>query len=220
MRLALSILCLIGSISSCTSKMQNTHASHFNDGRAKPIVAIVPYFDRSNTSVGWNISDEFNHLIQDALIKKNSFYLTSPTDISLATVDLTASQNPFSNDFGWVKDTFENNEYVVFTEIVEHDIHPRELKGTYLDVVKMSYELTATVRVRVFDLRGREAEVVLQELLHKNYPLPKSSSFFTSQPDRWKRFFHAVSPIGIAHAKINKEIVDRVENYIMISKSN
>ena len=76
------------------------------------------------------------------------------------------------------------------------------------------------MRLRVFDLRGKEPVVVLQEILHRNHLIPKPSDLKEPCPERWKRMTFIVSPLGLAHAQFTKEAVERIEDYILLSKSH
>lgn len=214
--LGIAFLALVG----CSTKGDYEHATRFHeDGRGKPIVAFVPVFDRSGSSVGWSLSDEFTNGIKTRFLKRSNFYVSTPDEVNAAISSLSAENNPFSAETHWIKEAFENHEYVVFTELVEHDIHPKELKGNFLDKITPSSELTATIRVRVFDLRGSKPEVILQEFVRQTHMIPKPSDLNEPNPERWKKVTYSVSPMGLAHAQLAKEVVKRVEDYILLSKS-
>ncbi|MCB1071769.1 MAG: hypothetical protein H7A41_04100 [Chlamydiales bacterium] len=216
----LGILLALFTLLGCSSKGNYEHATRFHDdGRAKPIVAFVPVFDRSESKLGWSLSEEFTDSLKNRLMKRNNFYVSTPSDINAAIADLSAENNPFAADVSWVKEAFENHEYVVFTELVEHDIHPKELKGNFLDKITPSSELSMTIRIRVFDLRGRTPEVILQEFVHQNHIIPKPANLNEPNPERWKKITYSVSPMGLAHAQLSKEVVKRIEDYILLSKS-
>lgn len=214
--LGIAFLALVG----CSTKGDYEHATRFHeDGRAKPIVAFVPVFDRSGSNVGWSLSDEFTNGIKTRFLKRSNFYVSTPDEVNTAISSLSAENNPFSSETHWIKEAFENHEYVVFAELVEHDIHPKELKGNFLDKITPSSEITATIRVRVFDLRGSKPEVILQEFVRQTHTIPKPSDLNEPNPDRWKKITYSVSPMGLAHAQLIKEVVKRVEDYILLSKS-
>lgn len=214
------ILLSLFTLLACSSKGSYEHATRFHDdGRAKPIVALVPVFDRSGSDLGWSLSDEFTDSLKNRLTKGNNFYLNGPADINAAIAELSPENNPFTTDTSWIKEAFENHEYVIFTELVEHDIHPKELKGNFLDKVTPSSEIAMTMRIRVFDLRGAAPEVILQEFIHQNHIIPKPSNLNEPNPERWKKITYNVSPMGLAHAQLSKEVVKRIEDYILLSKS-
>lgn len=204
----------------CTSRGGYESVTRFHDdGRAKPVVAFVPVFDRSGSELGWSLSEEFTANLKSYLIKRDNFYVSSADELNAVVVDLSAENNPFAADISWTKDVFEHHEYVVFTEIVEHDIHPKELKGNFLDKITPSSELSMTMRIRIIDLREPHPEVILQELIHQSHIIPKPGSINEPNPERWKKMTYSVSPIGLAHAQLSKEVVQRIEDYILLSKS-
>jgi hypothetical protein len=210
------LLALVG----CSSKGNYEHATRFHeDGRAKPIVAFVPVFDRSGSNVGWSLSEEFTHSLKSRFLKRSNFYVSTSNEINSAIATLSAENNPFGAETNWIKESFENHEYVVFAELVEHDIHPKELKGNFLDKITPSSELTVTMRIRVFDLRGSKPQVILQEFVRQSHVIPKPSDLTEHSPERWKKIIYAVSPMGLAHAQLAKEVVKRIEDYILLSKS-
>lgn len=210
------LLALVG----CSTKGNYEHATRFHeDGRAKPIVAFVPVFDRSGSNVGWSLSDEFTHSLKNRFLKRSNFYVSTPDEVNASIATLSAENNPFGAETNWIKESFENHEYVVFAELVEHDIHPKELKGNFLDKITPSSELTVIMRIRVFDLRGSKPEVILQEFVRQSHVIPKPSDLTEPNPERWKKITYTVSPMGLAHAQLSKEVVKRVEDYILLSKS-
>ena len=214
----ISALCL--TFFGCASNSNYDQVTRFHDdGRAKPVVAFIPVFDRSNAQVGWSLSDEFTDRLLGRLNKQNNFYLNTPGKINRVVANLGAENNPFSTNTDWIKDAFDRHEFVIFTELVEHDIHLKPLKGNFVDKITPSSELSLSMRVRVFDLRGSNPEVILQEFVHQNYLIPKPSNLNEPSPEKWKKLTFIVSPIGLAHAQFSKEISKRVEDYILLSKS-
>lgn len=204
----------------CNSNRNSDQVTRFHDdGRAKPIVALVPVFDRSNSNVGWNLSEEFTDGLFSRLQKRNNFYLSSPDEINRAMFELDDQNNPFSTDTDWIKAAFEEHEFVIFTELVEHDVHAKPIKGGFIDKITPSSELSITMRIRVFDLRGKIPEVILQEFVHQDHLIPKPSNISEEAPEKWKKITFMISPLGLAHMQLSKEIVSRVEDYILLSKS-
>ncbi|NGX50261.1 MAG: hypothetical protein K1060chlam2_00102 [Chlamydiae bacterium] len=195
------------------------YARFHDDGRAKPIVALTPVFDRSGAEIGWSLSEEFTEDIRYRVLKRNNFYLTTPDEMHLLVTNLSEKQNPFSTTTDWIKDAFKDHEFVIFTELVEHDIHAKPLKGNFMDKITPSSELTLTMRVRIFDLRGSKPEVILQELVHQSYLIPKPSNLSESNPLRWKKMSFNISPLGLAHSQFAKEVSGRIEEYILLSKT-
>ena len=201
------------------SKTQIGDVRFHDDGRAKPIVAFVPIIDRSGSEIGWSLSEEWTDLLKNRLFKRNRFYISVPNGMSEFSFSPSRRPCPFSSDVGWIQEAFESYEYVIFIEIVEYDIHLKEKGKSLLQKISPSRELSMTARIHIFDLRGEKPEIILQEFIHKNYSIPKPSSIEASNPGRWKKWTHHVSPIGLSHAQFCKEISKRIEEYIALSKS-
>ena len=215
MFVALVILCY-----GCGKTMNNQAIKYHDDGRAKPIVAFVPLYDRSGAVMPWNLSDELSYTMQNRLLKKGNFYLSNPQEIEAITTNLTAAQNPFASEIEWIMTTFTNNEFVVFTELLKHEVIPKELKNSIIDKITPSCQLDMTVRVRVIDLRYDHPKVILQELVKQSHLIPKPSYELEEAQDKWKRKTYAVSPIGFAHMQLTKEIAKRIEDYILLAKTS
>jgi len=203
----------------CTKNANEQTSRFHDDGRAKPVVAVVPVFDRAQAKVSWSLSEEFTNQLRQRLFKKNRFYLSTSEEIDAATSKLI-DENPFSTDYGWMIKTFEGHEFVVFTELIEHDIHAKPLKNNFLDKLTPSCELSMTMRIRIFDLRSPEPQIILQELIHQSHLIPKPSDLMRENPDRWKKMTFNVSPMGLAHSQLSKEVSKRIEDYILLSQSH
>ncbi|MEM8727661.1 MAG: CT253 family lipoprotein [Chlamydiota bacterium] len=204
----------------CSAKGNYANTTRFHDdGRAKPIVALVPVFDRSESHPGWSLSEEFTDRLKNRLMKRKNFYVSIPSDIHTAVADLAAEHHPFVADISWVKEVFDSHEYVVFTELVEHEIRPKERAGNLPTKITPSSELAMTMRIRVFDLRGTYPAIILQEFIRQNHLIPKPINLTDPDPDHWKKITYGLSPIGLAHAQLSREAVKRIEDYILLSNS-
>lgn len=73
------------------------------------------------------------------------------------------------------------------------------------------------MRVRVFDLRGKEPKIVLQELIHDSHFIPRQFTQANFYQVPWGHESFSISPIGLAHAEFTKEISSRLEDYILMA---
>jgi len=210
-------LCL--SFVSCTTTSQDQNTRYHDDGRSKPTVAFVPVFDRSGAEVSWSLSEEFTDHLKQRFLKRSNFYLNTTEDINHEIDTLTEQNDPFASEISWVGETFSKEEFVVFAELVEHDIHDKEAKNNFLDKITPSSEISMTMRIRVFDLREETPKIVLQELVTQSHLIPKPSDLREESPDRWRKMTFSITPLGLAHAQFSKEVAKRIEDYILLSKS-
>ena len=204
---------------SCGTKNTTAQTKFHDDGRAKPTVVLVPVFDRSNAELAWSLSEEMTAAIRSRLLKRGNFYLAHPSMVSQYTAHLTHKDDPFGTDISWTKEAFQSHEFVIFAEVVQHHLHEKTSNESFLDKLTPSGELDMTMRLRIVDLRGNEAKIILQEMISQNHLLPKSSIELPKDELKWKRKTYFVSPLGFAHLQMSKEVSRRVEDYILLAQS-
>ncbi|MCH9613496.1 MAG: hypothetical protein SP1CHLAM54_04990 [Chlamydiia bacterium] len=194
----------------------SNHVSKFHDdGRVKPIVAFVPIVDTSGEDFAWSLSDELTQSVYGRIVKRGNFCVIPLTEAKKAA----GKTDPFTENIQWIKTAFKGTEFVVFTELVEHNIHAKEGKRSFMDKITPSCKLEMTVRLRVFDNRTDTPHVILQELLQQSHMIPDQGAITEQSSDKWKQKTYTVSPLGFSHYQLSKAIVSRVEDYITIAKS-
>ena len=116
-----------------------------------------------------------------------------------------------------MKKSFQGDQFVVFLELVEHEeVYKQDRKKT-ADISECSADLNMSMRVRVFDLRGTEPKIVLQEMVHDSHFIPRQFTQTNFYQVPWGHESFSISPIGLAHAEFTKEIASRLEDYIVMS---
>jgi hypothetical protein len=196
-------------LASCSDSSQNdtvTSSKYYDDGRAKPVVAISSIVDSSNYDISWSLSEELSYLLKSKLSKNKNIFLTAPTEIDDV---LTNSDNPFDVNINWMKERFQNHEFLVFLELLNHN----ELVKDNITNLEMS------MRVRIIDVRGKEPKIVLQECVNDNYYIAKGSIKEDYQTATWGTLEYANSRMGLAHNQLTKELANRISDYIELSKS-
>lgn len=204
-------ICLL--FASCQNRGENAEIRYHDDGRSKPSIALVSVIDSSGANMPWDLSDELTYSIKDRIRKSGLLFLQA---MQKRDQEFALTANPFQKHIPWIKETFNQSEFAVFLELVEHSIHPKKAKNAILDKFTPACELDVTVRIKVVDLRKELPETILQELVHQSHLVPKMMSAPTSL--EWSKKSYAVSPIGFAHIQLAKEIVNRIEDYILLSK--
>ncbi len=181
----------------------------------RPIVAVVPVMDRSRHELSWNISQELTAAIRGRLAQHGSLYLLSEDQVYAMTRKSTNGRDPFSMETAWIKKGYPDNEFAAFFELVDH--HERSLASPETATAESPAELTVSMRVRVFDLRGEAPKIVLEEVVEQSHHIP--TQFTRNQLDQvpWGDEMFDISPLGIAHQKLCQELAGRVEDYILQS---
>ena len=206
-------------LASCGNKNNNLQTLRYHDdGRAKPVVTIVPMIDSSSYEISWSISDEFTLLIKDKLLKQGDLFIQNNENIHLSNDD-----NPFGSNLGWVKKSFHSSEFVVFLELVEHEDVP--LIKTVKDPSKISeakkaaVNLNVAMRLRIMDVRGDSPKIVLQEIIKDHYYIPNYMERTDYNITHWGTEEYKTSPMGIAHAQFSKHVIERINDYVTLTKS-
>lgn len=202
--LALMILSLM--IVSCSNKNTTTVSKFYEDGRSRPIVALAPVVDSSSYELPWSLSEEFTSLIRANLSKNKSIFIADSDDVANA---ITSLDNPFNPDISWMGERFDQNEFVVFLELVKHS-NTKVNKATNLDMI---------MRVKVIDVRGKKPKVVLQENVTDKYYIEKGTYKSDYNNVRWGSREFQESRMGMAHMQLAKDIAARVSEYVSLSKS-
>jgi hypothetical protein len=216
-RLAALGLCLTLLSVGCQKNGQQEQAQISNQTQAKPIVAIVPVIDRTtDNDISWNLSDELTSGIRRRLIQKDQFYLLNDQKVRNLTKKLNDTHNPFGTDLAWAKKIFQGNEFVVFLDLLEHN----EIPKSSSNIQDSSADLNMAVRIRILDLRRNNPEIVLQEIISESHHLPKQFTRANFNQVAWGKENYHVSPLGLAHDQLCKEITNRIEDYINLASSH
>lgn len=182
----------------------------------RPVVALVPLFDRTaNEQLSWSLSEEFTRGIQRKLLSHENFYLVSDNQVRAIAKKLQNHRDPFSPDIGWMKRLFHGSEFLVFTELLEHE----EVPVSYTKGNDSPAHLNISLKVRVVDIRGEKPLVILQEILHNSHAIPKQFTRANFRQIAWGSDDFHVTPIGLAHAALIKEAAEHIEDYILLAAS-
>lgn len=221
MRSIIALAMTIGLLTSCSyNSQESTNITRYHDdGRAKPIVAILPVIDHSGQDFPWNLSEELSYAVYNRIMKRGNFWIDSFAQNVKIAHQIPKKVNLFGKDLSWIKPRFPEHEFVVVLELIEHDIHIKQTKNTLIDKLTPSCELEMAVRIRVVDIRGDTPAIVLQEVIAQSNLIPRQSGLNDKEGDRWKQRTYAVSPLGFSHLQLSKEIVRRLEEYIILAKS-
>jgi hypothetical protein len=185
---------------------------YHEDGRAKPVALIAPVIDTASFEAPWSLAEEFTSMIVSNVGRSGKIFVIPKEEENFA-------ENPFGADITWMKREFPNQEFVVFTELVEHSLVPANKGKKETPNQDLSSNLNLALRLRIVDLRGSSPHVVLQEILKDSYFIPKTLLPVDYNTLVWGHPEFSKTAIGIAHSQIAKEAAARISDYIMLAKS-
>lgn len=75
-------------------------------------------------------------------------------------------------------------------------------------------ELSMHIHLEILDLRDEKPKVILQEVLSSSALVAKEEPLNID----WRDASFRMSPLGLAHRKLSREIATRIEDYILLAK--
>jgi hypothetical protein len=179
----------------------------------RPLVTLVPILNSSENSFSWSVATSLYQSIRKNLEMKKSLYLTDEDSLSTKIKRMICKHDPFGLDTDWIKKAFQQNEFIVFTELLDHKEIPLDAKFPQ----DSSAELRLAVRIRVFDIRSQTPRVILQEIVRKFHQIPKQFNQynFTQVPPDNKAF--EISPLGMIYEMVCQDACNNIEDYILLA---
>lgn len=220
--------CLAFLVVGCQNKQGQELSTRFHDdGRGKAIVTITPIFDEQNIQLPWSLSQDLTEMIKVKLMKKANVFVTKEASdvVEGLSFEGEIKPNPLEeNQLFYIsshslKEKFPKTEFVVFMELAEHKLISRVETGGFLDTVSPSYELHEAIRLRIYDLRSETPTIVLQELVEQTHPIPKSFVKMDYDSTLWGKKTYSITPLGLAHSQLVKDVTSRIENYLILAKT-
>ena len=181
-----------------------------------PIVSVVPLIDNTKNNYEWSLSDELSSSLYANLSQQDRVILNASSKVRAKAKPALEKNNPFDKDLSWMKKAFQDEEFVVFLELIEHEEVLNQSRTKPSDPTLCSSDLRMSVRVRVIDLRSGP-KVILQELIHDAHHIHPQFNHINFYQVPWKDQSFTISPVGLAHAKLTKELAQRIEDYILIA---
>jgi hypothetical protein len=212
-----SLLSLSVFLASCQKGKNDSYSTLSEASQTKPTVAIAPVIDHSESGLGWDLSDEFTYCVSTRLIQKNKFRVVDPQKTKTQIKKTKVHTNPFGNDLSWVKTTFPGDDFVVFMELIEHREKTRE--GETVKKPELAHaDLNLSLRLRIIDLRKEHPRIALQEIIQDSHFIPRQLTSYNQDQAPWNSEGFNISPVGIAHASLIKELAGRIEDYVVLSR--
>lgn len=201
----------------CQKNSGNEQAFIESSSEVRPVIAVVPVIDSTTHDYTWNLSDELTSSLYTRLAQRETLYLAQLPKVRSVIKKLKETNNPFGTDFGWIKEAFQGEQFVAFFELIEHEEILKQDRKKDSDSAYCSADLSMSMRVRVFDVRGEFPKIVLQELVHDTHYIPRQFTHANFQQADWGDESFSFSPLGLAHAEFTKQVASRVEEYVLLA---
>ncbi len=181
-------------------------------GRQKPIVAVLPVIDTTTTNtLSWDLSEELTDELRKRVYDSKKIYLLRDGG-NQEMAKLLSTPNPKAIPLAAASD-LGAAQFAVVAEIFEQEeegfgIMPMGLRGDAGSV------LSVALRVRVLDVRDETPKVILQEVIDTDYVISRAYMNCDYDRFRWGSDAFVNTPMGIAHNRLIRTLVSRIEAYI------
>lgn len=199
-------------ITSCSPRYCDT-TFYQRTERQKAIVAVLPVINNVNDQeLDWDLSMELTDEIRRKVFDSSRIYLLRDHG-GLELAKRLNTPNPKTIPSDEIK-KLGAAEFVVVAELLEQNETPCGIKRNPMSKGEVGSKLNLSMRVRVIDVRQDTPKVILQEVIENEHIIasPYTVCDYSRTPWGTEAFLH--TPLGIAHNKIVRELVSRVENYV------
>jgi hypothetical protein len=179
---------------------------------------VIKVIDTSSHTLKWDLAAEFTELLMENLFHHSKLYLTDDFHMIGGEQLKQLHLSPYSEDMRWLLEMKSSSEFVLFIEILKHNIESSEAKG--FNPLSHIKTLHLSLRVCVLDIRKQTPKVVLQEIITENYSIPFNFGSYEENSSLISKKSFAISPIGIAHKNILAKVSKEIEDYILLAQSN
>ncbi|EPP37480.1 hypothetical protein BOKEGFJH_00197 [Chlamydia avium] len=209
--LLVSLGLLSVNLSSCSLPASGSyHPKLYTSGsKAKGVVAMLPVFYRSDKvseALPWNLQTEFTQEISKRLHASDKLFL----------IKHNASPQTIAQFYSVVPQVSPETiasllpaEFIVATELLEQ----KNTTDTF-----GNNSITASVRVRVFDIRHNKVSMIYQEIIESSQ-VNLAGANKDYHRYGWQTKHFEATPMGLMHNRLFREIVARVEGYVCANYS-
>jgi hypothetical protein len=190
-------------------------------------VTITSIYDHQDIKLPWSLAEDLTDMIRTRLINKGNVFVANPPlpkveneeEPSITVLEHYDENKSLVVHNENLKAKFPDSEFVVFMELAQHQVHPKQENDSFIDKITPSHALDISLRIRIYDLRGEIPKVILQEMIEQKHLLPKQFAKLDYDSALWGKKTYSISPMGFAHAQLVKEISNRIENYLILAKT-
>ena len=207
------LLCFAG----CTTTGSDSKVNPLCTQKTKPNVAFIPLKESSNCGYHWDISRELTDETLQALVNKNTVYITPYIHFKSA-VDYTSDCDYFSSDLNFAN-YFGVADFLVISELLNHEVLPftaSRFPGIQPKKNIAQFKVLALgTRVRVLDLRYEHPKVILQKFVETHEVISGQDCKINYQEMGPESEYYQTTPLYRGHCKIAHELANEIESAIL-----
>lgn len=203
---------------SCEHTYSTNQLMVHQDGRTKPKLLLMDVLDHSNSILPWDLAAEFNLSLNEQLQNFGTIYLKNFDDLQsdLDPIELskTIQRTPQK-----VPSNLPGIEFLAAIELIEHRLVPLSQKPNVSHPDAQTQNLNIRARLKIFDLRKKEPELILSEIIRYQSYIPWQLSTINYKKHHYLTTQYKITPIGLGNKQISQSIAQRIHDYVLIGKS-
>jgi hypothetical protein len=201
----------------CSGPHYVDYFPYHDDGTVKPRVALIPVIDSSHSGLPWSLSEEITDGLYYQMMDSGALYVLSPPEMGLLWIQRNTIDF-FGGDLSFAQN-YCNADFIVALELIEHSVTPYDSSlvssNQYPECLPANRELSMKVRIRIIDVRCDHPRIVLYEVQNTNLmATPPYHDNIDYDKCGWKTDVYPKTPCSLAHQRLIKKIVDRLEQVI------
>ena len=206
-------LLLVGLSFGCTSKYSDFFP-YYDDGRPKPSIALLPVADISQNKPSWDVAGELYDAMKYRLMREGKVFIPPEDQIIIKAGSCTTQELMDTSNLR-LFERFQPSQYVVIVELLDYKQVPYVRgKITPLYIASISADnakvLMVKLRLRIIDIRGKTPRIVRQEIIESNHMIEENALADSARLKKTEAY--SSSPIGIAHARIVRDMVKKIDD--------
>lgn len=192
---------------------------YHNNGCRKPTVVLLPFRDCSSISLTWDITEELTEELHARAISNGTLYVIPHSDLKNNSKELNRIDF-FDNDLSYAQG-YSKGDFLVAIELIEHQWVPY-VPGKIFPLYPLKQGtcnsvLSLKTRIKVIDIRNNKQSVIALEVINSNHMFAMREECIDYKEFQWKSEAYTRTPFAIAHKRLIKDLVNRLE-YVICSR--
>jgi len=204
--------------SSCHQESNEEQLMVHLDGRIKPQLLSLDIVDSTNSCLSWDLSQELSPMLHHELKNFGSLYIKN-TDFLDEEVDIFELNKSIQRNPKMLNSKIANTEFISAVEIFEHKVTPIRQKIQTSHQKAQTCLLSIKARVKVFDLRKSQPELVLSEIVHYESSIPWQLSNIDYRKTNYLTTQYKLTPLALGHRHLVSNMAKKIHDYVLLAKS-
>ena len=201
----------------CQKKQETSFSKYFDDGRAKPTIALLPLKSKTLPNLPWNVVEELEANVKQNIMQMGHLYVLNEEQIENGILHLQS--NDLLSEKNDLNAIFQPAEFVVQMELIDHQnlkiLKPEKAH----EINDIENVLNLKMRLVVIDVRKTIPQIVLHEIVDKDQLIDSAQNKINYKEVGIGSTDYYKTPVFLAHRKLCVDLSERINQYIQVARS-